>query len=292
MSGERVNIGPQAREFRAQGVGVVDPSSYLHMLPKSDEALTYYGEMKPEMYALFSVFIDRVVARSFQGRNTLALVDKLDPRNPFLDLDEKMKALLVAESMDLEVDIESGKEGSASISVKRRLEDLLGRRKFLFPDGENALGVTPAISGGIRTATSTMSGILDIVDTLGRKKTNEEKMMILANTYPFIMRMSSMHITDFLPYISFLQIHAGKSLGYMPLNPSLFSILGESERQKLDLSEAGKKRLLESQEKLDVPYGENSPTVGCPANVNFGEGSAIRNLWGWHMEIAERVWSK
>ena len=59
----------------------------------------------------------------------------------------------------------------------------------------------------------------------------------------------------------------------------------------LTIPETARQRLKERIDGWEVPV-HDSPTAGCPAMVNFGEDSALKNMWDWHVDIAGTIYQQ
>lgn len=279
----RINIGPIARDFKAHGVA--DPA------PLSDPRLIdvifagqglLLGERKVEIYALAAVLIDRGVNRAYEERNIPTLIHSLDPLNPFQGLRQTMVGILNNSFSKLDQDIDSGKEGPELTSVKKRF------KKILKP----SQSPLPFLERGIGTATSFMSNVLEVIPLVaGEPKDAERLIKVAQDSYPFILRWASIHLFAFVNSRDVIQGTSPNDL----FTPSYFS---------LETTKGGKERLTLTQEAEEIlarklggvrpeDYRDPaSPTLKCPGLVDFGGGSAIRKLWDWHLEIAERVYPR
>ncbi len=145
--------------------------------------------------------------------------------------------------------------------------------------------------GGIQTAVNVMSGALEVIGIIGKGKSPEELVGIAERSYPLIARWASIHLAEFLPTVHALQVRDKQNNVLGPFKPQNFTFSGEQGAERLDVSDRGRESVLRSLSTQE-PVEYDSPTVGCPAMVNFGQGSAVRTLWDWHLEIAQRVYPR
>jgi len=270
-SAQRVSITPKAREFRTQGArGFIDPR-----LAGEDN--------KQELYALEAVVIDRIIDRLFKTHTPEEIIDRavppqFDPRLLFLARDRII--LLLFQTTDLEFKsieriLNQKDQSDPIISVVSRMVALTKIR-----DGDDE--IQELIGLGIRTAAKTMAQVLDIIPSVHKREYPDASYdpdlltTIARNSYPLIAQLAASHLREFVFVTNSLE--QGSREGDLPFDPENFTI--DSNRGYPHLVVSTKKRDEIEQEyvRLD-PRLKRRATIGCPAMVNFGNGSAIKRLW-------------
>lgn len=303
-----VNVGSLAKQFRREGyIPQADPAVQA-FTPNSEEALLAYGALKPEFYALAAVVSDRIVQRSYDARGEkppfgLVTVGRqpayfvhvdfhhLHPNSPFKSIGSYMRETLM---YALEEEFAAKKRGEIPqeiASVYKRLDQLLKFRHDATPALELHTDLQALMGGGINTAAQIMSEVLEVVPRVYGSSRNPDKLTQVArNSESLINLLAAQHREFFFTAIVAFKeppIPTASSL-----NPKLFQIEGEGDKQRLALSQAGNQLLEWKRQKIltGSVSKRHEPTVGCPALFNLGSGSAIRNLWNWYVEIAEKVY--
>ncbi len=276
----RVNIGPQARQIKRDGTA----SSHVY---------TDLASLKPELEAVTAVIADRIVTDAYNDRNLrlqTAIVLGTGRDDPFGTLEKVMMQDIGGFAIRLDGNVNSGKTDPEFQTTYSRFSQLLKNRSDLDP--EVAFRPTPAaLYGGLQTASFIMSESLRLIHDLGKGKAPEELVEIARQSYPLIVNLAAMHLEHFVFVGNVIHpgIEGDESFGAEKLSDEKFALTGEPGKERLGLTQEALEeieRLIE----LDGPETLDTPTTGCPALVNFGEGSAIRKLWDWHLELAERIY--
>lgn len=179
----RQNITSAAKDFKARGIpdspAIVNPS-YAYQSP---EGLEVWYKMKPELYALTAVLIDRVVDRSLQTKHErppfglmsfdVAVVNLQAPPTPIStverivndqDLASAMRATL-ARSVKEEVGFLENPDNlddttRQAVSVYNRLKQLVAFRQRYVQNDDHKEDPESFIIGGSGTAATIMGGLL------------------------------------------------------------------------------------------------------------------------------------
>lgn len=112
-------------------------------------------------------------------------------------------------------------------------------------------------------------------------------MQIARNSYPLVLQLAMTNL-ERGPIGILMPSLLGRPF---PPNPKYYAIDGSGNKARLVIAKMGTEQLRKvgGEELKDFRSGK-SPTVGCPAMINFGDGSAINKLWNWHVEIAEKIY--
>lgn len=234
-------------------------------------------------------FADRFVRLAYDARDNDALLRSLESNSPFFSLGQAMRRDLIS-ALEYE-DLKRGEvEGLPQLeSAYRRLELLTYFMADIFPD--RRIGVKGFLESGIITAVDVMSNTLEVIPQVyGRLDEPDELIGIAQRSYQFVTRLASQHVEVAIPTLNMLR-KVGFKFG--PFNPDYFCLQGEQGHTRLALSDEGERVIEEVVRPRLEQEGDNiSPTVGCLALVNFGEGSAIQTLWSWHMELAREIYPR
>ncbi len=295
MSNEqRINIGPLARQIRNEGLEMLGQRSFQW----SDNLSAFYSEAKPEVYALTAVLIDGVITRAqgarvlrppfgliyfpygpSAGSITLSQED-IDRDRPFNTIQMAMFGTL----MDAQTEeIEGIKTGNAPTNIQQvywRLVDIMSN--YIPANAEFSL------SGGIDFASVIMSGTAQIIPTLARDASPDKLIEIARNSLPIVTRFAAGNVDHNTRFLRTLVTDESWKEHYLKFRTDCFKIKDVGAATQLVLSEHGEQRLRNAG--IDNLMVGNSPTIGCPALVNFGEGSAINLLWNWYVDVAREVY--
>lgn len=292
---ERRTIGPLAKAYR---IG--------RSLGYPDRANTEEGQYnKVEYYALLSVLIDKVIDKALQNRGfypPFGLIttdwNRLDtgkggarvvtefPNNPFQSLKKSMKCTLNLAHLKLLEDLRNQADTPLA-SIYQRCVQLLPEKGS-------------RISDGIETASDIMSAVLEVIPRLCDDDYDiSDWIQIAQNSYPLLAKLASLHLTELEPVGTKIRDKLFEIQGsfmteeFHPFDTTYFCLEG---KEKLRLTPSQK--LLSLIERItqipNLPYvhmANPSPTIGCPALVNFKEGSAIKRLWDWHVDLAPHLYA-
>lgn len=275
----RVNIGPIARQINSDGT--LNSASYAD-----------FASMKPEFEALTAVLVDKVVTIAHDERDTnlqASLVLNFGREDTFRTLEKVMTQDIGGAAYRLDRLIEIGSVSPDFQATYDRFSVLLKARSELDPEVPNHPTLISALYGGIQTATLTMSESLRLIHDLGKGKTPQELVEIARRSYPLIVNLAAMHLEHFTFAGTVLQPEEERDVeeGFNHLSISKFTLSGEPGNERLEITSEA---LADINKLIEEAGPQETPTTGCPALVNFGEGSAIRKLWDWHLELAERIY--
>ena len=293
MYKERVNIGPKARDSKAQGALV--PHSYdfdiLKIEPDSVEAGAAVASLKPEIYTIGAVLIDRVVTDAYQARNVDEEVEKLLPYAPFISAGTQIRTKLHDAVAGMEHAVNVGEAAPLIISGYRRLRYLYTLLSTLLPSVKLNKGPRLFIIGGANTATEIVSQTVNTVADLVGVEDKDRLLSVVENSYPFVAELAAAHSTATIMGIYALDANGTKAAPPHRFDKRFFAIVSDGRKERLGLSDAGKMVLQSTigTDRLRDYRSNTSPTVGCPALVNFGDGSAVETVWNWNLEIARRI---
>ncbi len=274
----RVNISPMAKQIRTDG-------------PTSVTTHTDLKSLKPEFEAINAVLIDRIIGDSYEERDLglqSALILNFGRENTFETLEKVMMQDIGGTVIRLGNRLDSNADSPEYQATYTRFKQLLETRAELDPE----IVFLPSLSalyGGLQTATFFMSESLRLIHALGNGKSPEELLAIARRSYSLIVNTASMHL-EHLVHTGAV-IHPEKDetdpnkFGNLAL--SKFALIGEPGNERLGINPLASAEILEL---IGDTNELDTPTTGCPALVNFGGGSAIRKLWDWHLELAERIY--
>lgn len=271
----RVNVTPQAKQYRTEGFRFT-PDTRLplgEVEPDSLEAKALWKKYKPELYALGSIFADRIVTAAVQSAEERFWY--INQRDPFTSLGRKMQNHLYTHLAIEAMQMESANASPQLVSAYKRLDMLTWFLYEVIPSKREEPGVRRLMKEGIGTATETMSGILGVIPKVYPEKHDPDQLSAIAeNSFPLVAQLASEHAEQFVPKIDSLRALPG-----MPFLREKFILKEIRGKQYLAISEYGQVRFDEVDQEFDEKRADISPTVGCLAMINFGEGSAVRKSW-------------
>lgn len=287
---ERINVAPLAKKYKEEGYP--PGSSFFEEfsalpLANSDEARAMWVHYKPEMYAIGAIFADKVVRFAYEQRDIDKTVQTIagmkNPLSPFLCLGGLIKQEVISSINWNCEQIEKGKEPQL-LPAYKRLNTLILLENELIPQVRYA--VRQFLEGGTNTAVDIMANSLDvIVELVGSIKNPQRIIDIAENSFPLIAKFASGHSEAALTVLDALRQFP---LIYTPFNPEYFALEDGDGKERLVLSEKGKDRVESEIGIRDFEdYRTDTPVVGCLAMVNFGDGSAVKRMWDWHLEAVQ-----
>lgn len=279
----RINVAPQSRYFKANGVPD-NSASFFPAHPNPDFDQDSWQQRKPEVYALTGILTDLIVKDAFERRpptNEL-VAHSAKTRNPFPTLEQNMEQALTTSVWGVTLRLKHEEGTPEENSVFRRLDYLLDSFK------ENT---GQFITRGVGTANGFMSRLLAVAPKVAHTSNPEELIEIAANSFPLIARVASSQLNVDIPFIEAICLNKVKS---GPFDPENFEVRVVNGRKSIELSADATKTMEDIKAKRnDSPVSSQAaPTVGCPAMVNLGEGSAVQVLWNWYMEHARDLYPR
>lgn len=299
---QRPNIAILARYFRQNG--------YPPTQAPLDES---------ELYAITSVLGDRIIRRAYALKNQrppfglittndggifliamppyaiknyrLATIEDIDPHYPFFSVSDFMRDTLLRSTLEEIEEIRSDKSTPQMVGLWQRLEKVLSIRHSLDNLPRTGKGSEGFIASGTNFASLVMAGTLDVINYVStRKNRTTEKMVETAqNSYAFINKLASGDNGKVIMVLNYLSTDfPGDHLKFKPR----YFYISESvkDHPTLQLSSDGEKMLRSHGLSIDsLRYPE---TKSCPGLVNFEKKSAIKTLWDWHVEIAEKIYPR
>lgn len=296
-SERRINIGPIARKLAREGV----PADQLHLnvphaylpdaptpLPTEDEYLwqDWSDESSDpfykELFAVSAVIIDRIVDYALEIRSSLPPKPPSRRTNSSLRAQDNMAMILkravATRRVALNKAVRENDFTDPLTSVYKRYKFLLDDPRALVPDGP-----FNRIETGLMNGLQTMDDVIyDIPPVYGL--THPEDIPNLDRLMG-IARRSYVLVNKLAGYK--LQKAGWIGMAWAKVGYSSLKLVGNPEEDYLDLNMEALENYpfrFDYFEDLNVRQGT---VIGCPARINFGDGSAIKKLWDWRLEIAE-----
>lgn len=137
------------------------------------------------------------------------------------------------------------------------------------------------IEGGFKTGTTQMTFALEnIIDVYKREYsealTIHDFVAIAHNSWPYIAKKAALHSHYFF---------------YTSSDPAMHTLKSTPNGLRLDYTEGAKVQMRSAAQKGEIKDRNLHPAFGCPALVNYGDGSAIWKLWDWHIQLAEKIYA-
>jgi hypothetical protein len=293
---ERVNIATAAKDLRTNGYG---------------EAQRFDPDLgnKPELFAVTSILIDDLVKDAYDSRNVTAMASKVTNRDfAFALIREMMEEELKTASFTTVAKLNSGGGSESLRSVFQRMQTLLREENPTISDEKY-------LDSGVGTATVVSANVLSLIPRVMEGKITHQRMLGVAQaSYPLVLKLAAMRLDPFLFTAERMRDFSSSTVAFFrSFDPGFFELSKpqkEGQEERLDFNERGRDILSAvsdpkfvypfqaspflSQEVIDTHTRNviegRDPQIGCPGLVNFGEGSAIRTLWDWHVEIAREVY--
>lgn len=311
MNENRINITSVARQIRENGVGFLPHESHGLREPYVAQGgfLDVFSEVKPELYALAAIFTDEVVKKAYEervNRQPFGLITQNTEKDlgyhatgyedlqgvyPFIKIAMCMKYTLMS-SVEKEIgEVEAGRASPRLDPIYQRLKELVDLLRYNCANETDIArykDVASLIKSGVNTAAYVMGGLVGVIPHVDRNLNNSQRLVQIArNSYPLVAKLAMINIEN-TPSIEFL-IPTLFGLP-VPFKPKYFIIEGAGNNSRLAISENGIQELRKNGSSLENLGVGESPTVGCPAMVNFGDESSVKRLWDWHVEIAEKIY--
>lgn len=187
----------------------------------------------------------------------------------------------------LERKVERGEESAEITSVYERARVLLPQW------AEDKRSIVKFLASGIITAVQFTTSVLEVIPRLETGTRDPAKLVeTFEASYPFVTNWASAHLVDFIHLASTTFVADVESL-QESFRVSNFQLEVDGKgRKRLALSEEGKGAIKEQSLINDVFTKPTTPTAGCPAMVYFEQGSAVRRLWNWYVEVAREVYPR
>jgi len=311
----RQNITPVAKEFKAKGVTDLPTFEHPSYTYQSPEALDVWYKMKPELYALTAVLIDRVVDRAIRTKHErppfglmsfdLAVVNLQAPPTPISaierivndqDLASAMRATLTRSAIE-EVEFLENPDNlndttRQAVSVYNRLKQLVVFRQRYIENDDHTEDPAAFIRRGSGTAAAIMGGVVNVLPEVyeanGLELNPQELTQTAINSYPLVADLAMRHMYDF--GIVLTRLEEGSKF-FKRFNSKYFVLKDISSGIQLTITEDAKNYDEDIAQELHSRNHIGGATIGCPAMVNFNGESAVKKLWNWHLELAEAIYS-
>lgn len=294
---ERVNVASLAKAYKEDEYQTdLTSSTGFSTLPlgDSEEARVMWAEYKPEQYALGAVFADLVVRTAYEAREVNEMVDAVakdqSPFGPIFALGQKIRQEVIASIRWNCERVEKG-EDPRLLPSYRRLERLVELEHRLIPENRTMSGVKNYLEGGTNTAVETMSNILMvIVQLVGSIEDPQRLLKIAENSFPLVAKFASSHGQAVVRVINAFK---GSPFPFIPYDSECFSLEEAHGNERLVFSERGKDRVeTVTGVRNFEDFRTDTPVIGCIAMVNFGDGSAVKRLWDWHLEASRTMFPR
>jgi len=287
---EQINFPPIAKKFKTEGY---KSCPYNH-LEKSELKLVLYGVSSP--------FTEKIVKPLYENRseyppfglltNNGQAVDfkDLDFQFPFLSIAKFMKDI-IAQNTRKTFEQDDQTQDAVFQENYEGLKELLS---FLSIHGDSfaklkyRTGPSGFMTNGSDFATLGCARFADVIPRLTPKSASYEQTGIAKNSYPLLVKLSTGSLEKVVAIVNGLLLETDKNK--FQFNVEYFRIVNKKGRSQLGISQKGNKRLKELGLSLNN-LKSRDPFDMCPAAVNFGEGSAVKILWDWYVEIASKIYS-
>ncbi len=301
-----VGIVKDAKDFREYGYTPLSPVEdpiLREVAPESPEAYQLFSDIKPELYARLSGIIDDTMNHAVSQRaerGPFGLIQKfpsnviyrLDEAYPFYHMRECMDSTLEYSSEAMRRRFESGETSFEFDQNYRRVNQIVRKLAGILEERKKADTTEKLTNTGIHTASSTMSGILSLVPNFADG--HDETIALAENSYPVVTQLAKMQGIVAVNFIEAPDKDGKVRLPLFDYFPHYFEVKERGGKSFLDFSPAGIAALRKIERLFFQIYKEKGlapePLVTCPALVNFGDGSAIKKMWEWHLDIARQIY--
>lgn len=301
----RLNIAPLAKRFQKNGVGNDDLDAVNDFFYASQyEYSKVWPQIKPEVYGLTAVLVDGMMTRAVSlksARAPFGLITKnslsdykvvdfpdLDSKAPFISISGFVKETLLAAILEEFEEIKSGKD-QMMLSIYQRLELLMANLSEAQP-ASTRLRYRSKTEGfltlGMNFAALRLASLADVIPRVEEGLSAKKSVEVARDSYPFVIKIATADLEKAINLVNALSLAENRS----QFDPKYFALIKHQNRLMLDLSIVGKKRLGEIGLSLSNLTSNQVPTIGCPGVVNFGGESAVKRLWSWYGDIAEKIY--
>ena len=284
---ERVNVTHQAREFKAHGLprGMRSPIP-TGIKPDSNEAYAFRISVKPELYALTSVVTEHIVNKAYENRKPPSQrLTILDRKNSFVNLGASIRQDIYLVVNNETFAFEAGNGPDYVVQAYKRMDLLTWGINDALPGTINQGGKMFLIAG-INTVKDIMAGVLSVIPEVHGINRQTELLEIAENTYPLILKIATSHM--YVGIDATNQLRTGSM--FSSFDKKFFQVRNIGGKKYLSFSEEAEEVIKRYEYELSL--SSVSPTVGCPAAVNLGQGNSIRKMWDWHLEYARVLYPK
>ncbi len=297
----KVPIGDLARKIRQVGYETIDSKDPLKReYQNPNAALRIWDiDLKPERFAIIADLVDRAFLRT---------ESKLDQQPPSLKSCEALSLHIkdrlsqaIGEELEFLNDLSSRNSSDPAVrTYDRFLEWVEFHNKYITQtEGHQKCGsLSPqdAITPGINAAINWMGLTLEMIPQVYRRAnpgvTPEVATLadIARRSYSLLGKLASYDIVTF-NCIGFTVAELEDPTNQGAIDPNSFQLISNRNGPRLDFSETAKtsiaERILPSRQAI-----LQTPRIGCPALVNFGDRSPIAKLWSWYIDMAssEDIW--
>lgn len=294
------NISPLAREIKDGGM------VFSSEKPQKGSVLLQteqWGKFKPEIYAISSVIIDRIIENVISSKEKhppfglkkptiIPRIERnvrsLDKNHPYEYLLSTMTYTLLKETFRELTRLDNNlyhKRTEPMVLAYERLTKIIPIRfldcpydlvnKYFLFDLFFKVGVVAATQIAIKT----LRIIPEVCKEFNLNADSNMLSKIASNSYPMLARYAMLDEESF----QLTGLYATKPDDFW-FNPKQFVLVDSPSGLRLEFSDEVVNEVLTN--KHNETTRKNINRTGCPAMVNFGDGSAMRKLWDWHVEIA------
>lgn len=295
---QRESISPGARKLAEEGLSSetkkTDPLTRKNLTYK--EALKIFMDHSKEAFQITAVVSDYMIKRALEdgekfppfglmknGAENWSNYEPVTELKNLNDLRNAMKKTLGIEQYLIYLDLKKKQK----LNKDDRMAAIYARYEKLYLFAQEYIkGVMDSIldlEAGINTASNTMAwtleNILEVFERQfpGQDLTIDEFTQIAKNSWPFIAKVASLHRHD-------LSAH--------DFDPKSISLEHGAQGYRLQYTQEAKEEFEVKATQNDVADRDKRPTYGCPAMVNFGDGSGIRKLWDFHIDIVQKMYQR
>jgi hypothetical protein len=216
--------------------------------------------------------------------DSLTVIKKIPKKDPFSFLATTMQDTLVT-AIAAELAILKMMADSTPLSSEADSYNAL--QSWVDFQTKHLVYIDPAleIGGGVATAVRSMAGTLEMLPALHPQKDKasaDELLKVAHNSYPMLLDLAvNYEVSETSTVMHALSKEQPNPNSWNFFDPNQFEVTGEGEKMRI----TPKQKVINAARQKALERKKLTPTVGCPAAVNFGMGSAIRRLWMWHIDI-------
>lgn len=294
-----------AKEFRADSAAMADRPDYrVRDIPESPEGQqAFLDKMRPELYALSAIVIDRVMTRVVRDESRhchpqrAALLLKGSALGAFTDGADRIASAL-RNDLSLHTNQEISHRNHTSDPITQRLSDLCYMFNLMSSAGQY-WSVERLIAAGSATgARAIQHGLRAVPKTVHEAKpgcSNEQVAAIARHSHGMISRIAGVNIQHLDSAVELLSTEDFSNTLLMRDTSPLALFSDEAGAQRVDLvkpvTEQERRFIGKPEHKTIGDIPTYHPTLGCPARVRLGRGedSAITRLWNMAVDTAEAM---